>query len=347
MEWLRSDAPETRARGIEVLCNVRDDPRIFKVFEHLYEHDPDLRVRQVAWHALKGAEPSVPAPVPKPEPEADSAAGALVAAPTETVTTPAADPPVAPAQPAAHPANELFLLKPSHKAVVSRAQNTKRRKRSGLGLLVLAMVVALVAVVLALGVVPDLVDDYRLDQSGITVEGTITALSVVGDDYRVFYEFDTAHELESTTRHNDRPVTETAYNDLRVDDSVLVTYWPEDPALSRIDAPDPGEVQRNRQLIAAAALGVLALLAIGLSLNRRNAARRWRVIKGQIVACNAALDGKKYTVCTRYHFKSPESGKSLDGKTCCVRNDLRETTLPAAGTQVAVRYRHDRAHYML
>jgi hypothetical protein len=350
LEWLRSDDPEARARGIEVLCNVRDDPRIFKVFEHLYEHDPDLRVRQVAWHALKGTEPSVPAPVPKPEPapELDSAAEAVVAAPVaEAVTPPAADPPAAPAQPVAHPANELFLLKPSHEAVVVRLQNTKRRKRSGLGLLVLAIVIALVAVVLALGVVPDLVDDYRLDQSGITVEGSITALSVVGDDYRVFYQFDTAHELEATTRHDDRPVTEVAYNDLSVDDRVLITYWPEDPALSRIDAPDPADIQRNRQLIAAAALGVLALLALGLSLNRRSAARRWRVVKGQIVACKVAVEGKQYTVCVRYRVKSPESGKSLDGKTCRVRNDLRDTTLPAAGTPVAVHYRHDRVHHML
>lgn len=358
LEWLRSAEPESRARGIDVLCHVRDDPRIFKVFEHLYEHDPDLRVRQVAWHALKGTEPSVPAPGPvvaaplqAPKPESSVTIAAVTAAadavPSKAVPAPAADPPAEPAAPAIHPPNELFLLRPAHKSLIARYQNTKRRQRSGLGLLVLAIVIALVAVVLAAGVVPSLRDEYRLDQSGITVEGTITALNVVGDDYRVFYRFDTAHELEATTRHNDRAVAEAAYNEMSVDDSVLVTYWPEDPALSRIDASDPGHVWRNRQLVAAAALGVLALLAVGLSLTRRSAARRWRVLKGQIVVCKASLNGRKYTVCARYRVKSPESGKSLDGKTCRVRNDLRETVLPAAGTPVAVRYRHDGTHHML
>jgi hypothetical protein len=70
LRLLRSDDPEDRQRGIQGLSDVRDDPRVAQVFEHLYQEDPDPRVRAAAWSALNGAAASVPSPAPKPSPTA-------------------------------------------------------------------------------------------------------------------------------------------------------------------------------------------------------------------------------------------------------------------------------------
>lgn len=80
LNLLRSTDPNDRARGIDVLSRVPDDPRVLQVFEHFYQDDPDPRVRYAAWLALSQHGPSVPAPKPAPDPAALPPAAPTVAA---------------------------------------------------------------------------------------------------------------------------------------------------------------------------------------------------------------------------------------------------------------------------
>lgn len=331
LRLLRSDDPQQRMKGIGGLAALHDDPRVSQVFEHLYESDPDPRVRRAAWHALYQNGPSVPAPRPVPEP--------------------AQPPPVSRSPAPRKRADGVFLLDSTNKALIARIQRQDARRRRS-GRLPLAIAVALVALaaVLWVQVWPDLLDWFRLRQSGITVGGTVTALHSDGGRYRVVYRFDTAHDVETIAQTSEQSVTSDAYNRMQVDDRVSVTYWPDDPAVAQIDAVNPDHVQRDRQALAAMALGVIALLFASLGLVWRQAGHRPdpRIVPGRIVACQGRVDADgDYKLAVRYRFTSPASGKPVNGQQRQIRNDLRKSAPPEAGTPVMVAYRSDRQHRLL
>lgn len=331
LRLLRSDDPQQRMKGIGRLAALHDDPRMSQVFEHLYETDPDPRVRRAAWHALYQNGPSVPAPRPAPEP--------------------AQPPPVSHSPAPRKRADGVFLLDSANKALIARIQRQKtRRRRNGRLPLTIAVALVALAAVLWVQVWPDLLDWFHLRQSGITVEGTVTALHRDSGRYRVAYRFDTAHDLATVAQSGAQSVTGDAYNRMQVDDRVSVTYWPDDPAVSQIDTANPEHIQRDRQTLAAMALGVIALLFASLGLVWQQAGRRPapRIVPGRIVACQGRVDADgDYKLAVRYRFTSPASGKPVTGQQRQIRNDLRKSALPEAGTPVAVAYRSDRQHRLM
>ena len=342
LDRLRSNDAEERIRGIQGLHDVRDDPRVIQVFEHLYEHDPDPRVRRDAWHALYTAGPSVPAPRPSAPVSADNAVN-------PAPTTRNADDPKSSAT-GDTTDDGLFLLDPANRSILARERrDSVRRKRRGRGPFVLATALVVVMATLWALAWPALVDWYRLRESGIGVAGTITALERDGGAYRVAYRFETAHDTEPVGHTGAQSVTAAAYNGMSAGDSVTVTYWPDDPAVAQIDAPSPDHTLRDRMAMAAMAIGGVALLLASLGLVLRQTARppRQRVVKGIIVACTGRADADgDFKVRVQYRFVSPLSGKTLTGQKRRIRNDLRDAPLPDKDAPVAVYFGSDR-HYSL
>jgi hypothetical protein len=356
LRLLRSTDPGDRARGIHVLSGVRDDPRVAQVFEHLYESDPDPGVREAAWRALNQSAPSIPSPVPAAPPGPVSPNPA-----PEAAVLPATAPfRLAPAEARASPpsadkrrpvrANEtaLFLLNPANAPVVAKEMKRMAKKRKG-GRAAFGLAGFLLALAGILGglALPDWYDWYRFHQDGVTVVGTLTGLEARGDRYYALYTFEIAPGGTPTAFDAEQRITEFEYEQLDLDTPVDVTYLPDAPDTSRIDAESPIDVRRN--YLGLAALGVLAAAAlfVALGLARRAGLRGRHLLRGQVVECVGRLDDDgDFKIRLRYRFRTP-SGRVLTGQIRQIRNDLKRAPLPAPGAPVAVYYRNERSYKLL
>lgn len=243
LRLLRSTQASERIRGITILSAMRDDPRVYQVFEHLYERDPDPAVRQAAWRALNQAGPSIPAPGPaKSHPEEKSP---MSTTPQRPDPPPAAEPrkpaekqPAARAASARQPRSQppspgqsarqraasrprragasshtLFLLNPANAKFVAR--ETKRiseHKRGSRIPFVIALVVLLVTAALWVLALPELLAWYDFRQDGVTTEGTLTSLRITNDDrFYATYAFASAPE-GAEPRQSEQRITENQYN---------------------------------------------------------------------------------------------------------------------------------------
>jgi hypothetical protein len=345
IQLIRSIDPAERKHGIHILMAVRHDPRVLQVFEYLYEDDPDPSVRREAWHALTQAGPAIPGPRPVAVahvdvlPSPDSAPGPDQAA---------GEPSAAPAQ----PRRTLFLLDPVNAGLVAReSRRNARRKRSGRIPLALAGLLLLVAAVLWALVLSGWLNWYRLRQNGVSVTGQLTGLQARGDRYYAEYRFAVGQGSSAAQHTGEQRITREAYERLETDSPVTVTYLPGDPQVSRLDEQNPGDQRRARLTLAAAGLTVLfaalALLGLGQRRQARRARRGGRVLRGELVECSGRLDEDgDFKIRLRYRFRAPD-GQVIDGQTSQIRNDLKDSALPAPGGPVAVYYRRDGVYRLL
>lgn len=373
LRLLRSADPHERRRGIEVLSHIRDDPRVHQVFEHLYQSDPDPRVRQAAWQALHQFGPSIPAPGPA---DGDNGAEAAAPAPPQPETAPQSPAPapapsakaVAAARPSARPQSSgdtvppaaaqdqplpggMFVFNPENRILIQQAIAQPKQDRSSVRVpLAIAGVLFALVIILGIQVWPALRDWHRLRTSGINVPGTITALDAEGGTYRATYNYETAHDTTPVAYIHTQRVTREEHERLAPGTAVTVTYWPDDPALAQIDADNPAHDQRNWTVAAAGmvALAALILLLQGLArlLSRRDSGPR--VVPAQVLEAVGALDTDgDYKVRVKYRFKSPESQRTITGQSRQIRNDLRRQPLPKPGARVAVYYLGDDRYRLL
>lgn len=326
LKLLRSDDPKERQHGILILSAMRNDPRVQQVFQHLYTKDPDPKVREMAGRLVG------PAP----------------AAGVRPPSRPKSAPPVAPVRRRRAPGG-LFLLKKNHaRLVAAEARRIADHRKVGRGTFWMAIVLLLVVGLLWAVTLPDWTTWYRLDQDGTTTTAEIVERQAEGgDDYHLGYRF----EAGGSPYTDSQRVTGDAFEDLADDETVTVTYLPDDPGTSRIEVDNPADARRDRLTIAAAGLSVVTLLLIILGIVQRRRPhwlhRGWRLLNGQLVACGGRIDQDgDYKVTFRYRFRSP-TGRVITGQIREIRNDLRGKALPRAGTPVAVYYRSDRAYRML
>ncbi len=332
LHLLRSPDSRERMHAIHVLEYVGHDPRVSQLFEYLCRNDPDPRVRRAAWRAVTRDGPSIPAPGPAGTPENAPGAGGRL--------------------PAGEAGTRVFLFDPANRRVLKReCQRRAQRRRSARIPFVLAAILLVIALVLAVQVAPAVRDWYRLDRSGITVEGTITALDVDGDAWHMTYRFETAHSPDAAPQTNTQRLTRAAYERLAVGQPVTVMYWPDDPALAATGQPDPAHHLRDRQAIAAVVVGLIAVLFAGLGVmlaRDRRPPHRQHLVPGHIVACEGRLDADgDFKLRVRFRFTSPATGHTITAQKAQIRNDLRQAELPEPGTPVAVYYRDDRAFWLL
>ncbi len=352
---LRSADPAARLRGIRTLRQVRDDPRVQQVFEYLYQQDPAPAVRQAAWQALRESAPAIPAPKPHAGHAVPSARG------PEALASDAMNPSASPQKKmaksrsnrrrSAPPSDEgPFLLDPANrKLIAEERERIATQKKRGRSAFLLAAVVFLIMGVLWALALPQIRDWYRLDRNGAQAEGTITALERRGGEYVVHYTFNVRQGETESTYEGQQQVTEADWRQAAEGDPVRVTFWLDDPTLSRIDADDPSLAMRDRLILGASALAVLALMFLSLGMVQRQAwlRRRRRILPGQIVACTGSVDADgDYKVKIRYRFRTPQ-GQLITAQTSQIRNDLRRKALPRPGTAVAVYYRNAHAYRLL
>ncbi len=336
LDLIRSSDPQERKRAVSILSSVRSDPRVQQVFEHLYAKDPDPGVRHAAWQALQQSEPTVPAP----------GAGAAAARPNE-----GAPRPHRPATMVRRRAGRrgMFLVNPANARLVSReARRAAKRKQGGRSALVLGSVLLLVAGLLWGMVARDWTLALRLSEDGRDVAGQVTGRQVSGGNhYAVQYRY----EVEQVRFTGSQPVEKSDYEQLDTGSKVTVTYVSGDEGVSRLGQSNPDHALRNRLTIAAAGLSAITLLVIVLGVLQRTRPHLlrggWRLIKGQIVACQGrADDDGDFKLVLRYRFRSP-SKRVITTQVRQIRNDLRNKPLPRPGSPVAVYYRSDKKYRML
>lgn len=359
LKLLRSGDPADRRRAIEILAAVRGDPRVQKVFEHLYQSDPDPQVRQAAWQALSQTGPSVPAPGGADDempPEAPPARPA----PARRVRPAAEAPSGAP-----RPGGRLFLLNPANAEFVAKegrrtAQRRRRARGGGCAFTVVAGLVLLVTILLWALAAPYWYRWYRFRWDGVTADGAITGQRVsdvdesyviVRDEFYVSYRFETGAGDQAAPYEDEQRVTEDAYESLAPDTPVRVTYLPDDPATSQLEVETFDEWARKKFTIAAGGLTIVfVLLALLRFVKRRRARRAWQsggVLPGQVVTCSGALDDEgDFKIKLHYRFRSP-AGRVIEGHLTQIRNDLQYRPLPPAGTPVAVYYRNDKSYRLM
>ncbi len=351
---LRSADPLARLQGIKTLRLVHGDPRVRQVFEYLYEQDPAPAVRQAAWQALQEGAPTIPAPKPHVGETADAALAPVALASDTMNPSPSsqkAQPYVrAPRRPAPPPSDGPFLLDPTNRKLISEErQRIAAQKKRGRGAFWLAAIVFLLMGVLWALVLPQIRDAYRLDHHGAQAEGTVTALEARDGDYLLRYAYSVRQGESETPYDGEQSITESAYRQMRVGDPVRVTFWLDNPTLSRTEADDPSLETRDRLILGASALAVLALAFLSLGMVQRQAwlRRRRRILPGQIVSCEGTTDPDgDYKVKIRYRFRTPR-GQVITAQTSQIRNDLRRKPLPRPGTAVAVYYRNAHAYRLL
>ncbi len=243
-----------------------------------------------------------------------------------------------------------FLLDPANrKLIAEERQRIAAQKKRGRSTFLLAAIVFLVMGVLWALALPQIRDWYRLDRHSAQAEGTITALEARDGHYTLHYTFSVRQSEAETVHEGQQEINEADYRRLRVGETVRVTFWLEDPNLSRTELDDPSLGMRDRLIFAAAALAVLALMFLSLGMVQRQAwlRRRRRILPGQIVACEGQVDADgDYKIKIRYRFRTPR-GQIITAQTRQIRNDLRRKPLPRAGTAVAVYYRNAHAYRLL
>jgi hypothetical protein len=327
LRLLRSEDAEERRRAIRVLSTMVDDPRVLQVFEYLYQIDPDPGVRELTWQAISQAGPSIPAPGPGNH--SGQSNPARFRRETNTGTS-------------------AFLLNPTNDRFVAReARRQARQPGGGRVALWLAGVLLLVASVLWALTVPDWITWYRLREDGIEITGTISDLQVRDGQYFVLYRFEPGQA--GVIFAGEQRVSKTTYESITTDMLPVVIYFPDDPAISRLDVFNPEDTMRDRLTIIAAGLtGLLVLLVIvGLVQRLTGPDRDRQVIRGQVVRCAGYRDEDgDYNLKLSYRFVSP-SGQTITAQTAQIRNDLRNKALPPPGTPVAVYYLSDRSYLLL
>ena len=342
LNLLRSNDPADRKRAIAILAPLRDDPRVQQVFEHLYQNDPDSQVRELAWTAINQAGPSIPAPAPAPPPQAPRADEAAPAAPRKA------------GQRAPKPdTSRVFLLNPANASLIAReSQRRRARGPGGCVWLVMALVLMAVAALLASMVVPGWIDWNRLNQDGVTTDGTVIGRRVDNEEYRgrqyfVRYTFNVPLAAPDGVQvEGEQAVSSRAYAALAEGSAVTVTYLLDDPDVSRIDQDDPRDEERAWITALAVALAALAIIALGMAFRRRPQPAG-QLIKGQVVTCTGQVDAEgDFTLKLRYRFRSP-GGKMIVRQAAQIRNDMKTTRLPEPGTPVAIYYRSDRSYRLL
>lgn len=379
LRLVRSDDPAERQQAITILRTLKDDPRVLQVFELLYERDPDPGVRQTAWAALKGSDPSIPAPVvapppgpkiaaPPPPPPSLTVKAPPPPPPSLTITAPPPPPANVSAPPAAPPvkapgnhraarapSRSVFLMNPSNGPTVAKEmRRLSRRRHSGRLAFVLVGLCLLVAGVFWGLVLPDWLAWYRLEQDGVTVNGTISALRAIDDEYTVFYRFFPLDrdEFEDPPVSGEQATSESVFAGLTEDDPIKVTYWPDDPDVARLPLDNPADDTRDLQTIIAAGLTGLMIVFLIVGNLQRRGRPRWLgggrgLVRGEVASCSSYRDDDDdFHVKIRYRFRSP-SGRTLTGQTSRLRNDLTPETVPAPGTPVAIFYRHDRSFMLM
>ncbi|MBI5960676.1 MAG: HEAT repeat domain-containing protein [Chloroflexi bacterium] len=359
---IRSSNPLERMRAIEMLSAVRDDPRVVQVFEHLYREDTDPRVREAARKAMQSAEASVPAPGTDEAPplpgraRTPAATNGLPPMPGRASTRPAQQRPVpAPQARRRRPAARrgMFLLNPANARLVAKEmKRAARRKQDGRSALLLAMAFFPVIGLLWGIVAPDWYTWLLLERDGQeTIGEVIEGQASSEDHYSLLYRFPIGPADGALTYTNHQQVTRPTYEGFTSGTPITVTYLPDDPAVSRLDTANPAHEQRNRLTIAAAGLTgitVLVLLLGSLQRSRPYLLRGgWRLLKGQLVACQGRLDDDgDYKLALRYRFRTP-SGRVITGQIRQIRNDLKGRALPRPGTPLAVYYRNVKTHRLL
>jgi hypothetical protein len=307
LSLIRSEDPNERKRGIQGLTVVRDDPRVRQVFEHLYEKDADLGVRQEAWRAINRVGPSIPAPGPIDDtpvsvrpavvsPESRGNEKVVDGAPTrkKSAAAPARPPaqdsarrkaddkrPAAkkrrgqPAAPGRRARRRLFLLNPANARYVAtemrRMARERRKRQGGRTTLILALLLVAAAAVFAGLTLPEWITWYRLSQDGVERPGTLLALEERDGKYYARYEFAPADDPDGATYNDEQPVTEDDFANLGEGDAVTVTYVPKAPEISRLAQRNPNHDRRDRLTAVA---GLLVVGAVALLMLRRIRRRR-------------------------------------------------------------------------
>jgi hypothetical protein len=343
---IRSSNPQDRLHAIELLAAARDDPRVVQVFEHLYREDTDPRVREAARRAMPNAE-SAPAAAEEPPPLPGRAS---------TRPHPAAPPPRQPVRQARRrrPVRRgMFLLNPANARLVAReVKRAARRKQGGRSALLLVWAFLPVMGLLWGVVLPDWYDWLLLERDGKTTQGEIVdRQNSRNDHFSLLYRFPVGPAGSGQSYLGSQRVTQETFEGFTIGTPIRVTYLEEHPDLSRLDTANPQDDRRDRLTIAAAGLTGITVLVLFLGILQRSRPYLlrggWRMLKGQLVACQGKLDDDgDYKIALRYRFRAP-SGQVITGQVRQIRNDLKGKTLPRPGAPLAIHYRNKKTHRLL
>lgn len=323
LDLIRSSRPKDRTRGIAILSQMKNDPRVIQVFQILYRDDPDPEVRAAAWNALNPQGASVPLP-------------AAVEQPTS-----------------ARPAHELFLADPANARLVARlaAHHTRLSCKSRRIVWAMVGLALLLAGVFWGLVLPDWWRWYQLGEKGVTTRAVVTNLQERGNGrHVVIYRFTTGNpeDADAPTYSGEWRATLGEFRKLEEDELIPVVYLPSDPSMSRLDLRSPDNTRRLRRSLAAIALTLLAVfLMLYDTYRRRRASLSNRLIRGEVVSCRGQMDPEgTYHIKLRYRFSTP-NGQPISGQMTRTRNDLKNGSLPPAGTPLAVYYKGPRSYRVL
>ncbi|WP_119065496.1 HEAT repeat domain-containing protein [Aggregatilinea lenta] len=340
LQLLRSDNPIERKHGIVALSGIIEDPRVLRVFEHLYENDPDSGVRQMAWRAINRQGPSIPAPGP-------------VAAPAQADDRPPAPAKASAPRSTAQP--EPFLINPANVRLLAAQARSQSPWRGGWAFFLAAVV--LLAAGLAWGwVLPGWIDQIQLNRDGVTAAGEVIRLYEQSSDggsphYYASYRFTVGEDTERPiVMRTEQRITEHDFARLDSGSPIEVTYVSGAPERVRLSIDTPAAQQRETVTVAAAGLSVAAilLLIIGLLQHGRAPRMRGRILWGEVVRAVGELDARgRYTVRMRYRFRLPNSKKWVVKQTGRPRSDLDPEDIPQPGTPVVVYYRTKKEHRLL
>jgi hypothetical protein len=165
------------------------------------------------------------------------------------------------------------------------------------------------------------------------------------------YRYETAHGTDPVLVTDEQRITQAAAQCLAGGAPLQVTYWPDAPLLSTTAQPNPAHDIRNRQVIAAAVLGGVALCcALGGTVvwRDRRGAGQPHLLLGQIKACSGRVDGEgDFKLRVDYRFLSPATGRLISAQASQICNARRTADLPEPGTLVAVCYHDDDTYRLL
>lgn len=242
----------------------------------------------------------------------------------------------------------VFLLDPDNEPFATGASSTLPAGGQGCILLFMSIFV-LAGLFMAVEIVRQWAHVVILTTSYAEVQGQVVDRWIESDEgatYYVTYRF-VANDQVYTV---EEAVAKATYHSVEEGQSLTVRYARSYPSIATIQ---PGRIGG---LLALTGFGLVwdglvvsfAWLLVRKIRKRCRLARRGQRIAGEVLSCASDRDSDgDLLLKVRFGFRSPQSGKWIEGKDSQTRKDLEGKPLPSPGTPVHVLYLDDKTYMML
>jgi ribosomal protein L40E len=368
-DLIYSEDRKDRRKAIQMLARS-SDPRAVEYLGRIASTDSDPDLRELAEHFLRERGASVTDDLSEKSKSgwmcancgaenAMSAAECAYCGTTRSIAAPKAKPkrgalPDIPEKALDLPGGVFLFNLQNRKYVDGLASKPRFGSGEGCGILFLIPFV-LAGVFVAVFALYQWSEYLQLTTSGIRTNAIVTGKEIDADEESTSYLIYFYYIARDDRRYEQsESVSSDEYNRLAVQDSVPVLYLPNTPATARL-ALDNGRLGLpDMELFLAGFavcwngfIGLFVVAAVNGAQKAGKLARMGQRLDGEIDKIDHHLDSDDdLSLTVHYHFVNPD-GLGVRGKLSNIRNDLKNTRLPAPGTPVIVWYADDKTHTIL